>query len=67
MTVLGYKGHGGEGRHGEEGSDLAVMLGVPLDGEHLCTNLLRNICEPCKDVSLPKAPSNWFNKELNGQ
>lgn len=56
-----------KGWHREEGSDLAVMLGVPLDGEHLCTNLLRNICEPCKDVSLPKAPSNWFNKELNGQ
>ena len=26
-----------------------------------------NICVHCKDRSPPKAPSDWFNKELNGQ
>lgn len=52
----------GKGRHGEEGSDLAVMLGALLDGEHLYANLLRNICGFCKDVFLPKAPYDWFNR-----
>ena len=28
---------------------------------------LQNICVHCKDVSLPKMPSDWFNKELNDQ
>lgn len=29
--------------------------------------LLQNGCPRCKDVSLRKAPSDWLNKESNGQ
>ena len=30
----------------------------------LITIVLRNVWVHCKDVSLPMAPSDWFNKEL---
>ena len=45
------------------------LSGVGFSFHHVAPGdcLLQNICVHCKDVSLPKAASDWFNKELNGQ
>ena len=45
------------------------LSGVGFSFHHVYPGdfLLQNICVHCEDVSLPKAPSDWVNKELNDQ